>query len=268
MKTFKHEHGRPNPIIEQEEKAILLAVDRALSSTPNSQIIGRNGEVPFLEFLNRYLPPVLKAVTGHFITPGGKISPQLDVIIMDSRYPLLSQNLDGSVLVMLHSVVQVIEIKTNLTSGDVKKAWDNCCVIRDLVLRSKVFSDFGWDTVVTNVLAYRCAQRIDTIRNSFFNVDNLDDGNIDITILRYPKKDQIDECEIGGTLHFEPNHPDGVYTSGKKGGCHLILMNQYTPLSDFYYELIQNSYYSLGERNYSFDDLGRHIMDYMNWTNY
>lgn len=42
-------------------------------------------------------------------------------MILDSRYPLLAENLDGSVLVMLHSVVEAIEIKTNLTSTELKK---------------------------------------------------------------------------------------------------------------------------------------------------
>lgn len=118
---FKHNHGTNNEIIEQEEKSILLAVDRALSSSSNSQTIGRNGELPLIDFLNKYLPPTLKAVSGHFLTPNGNISPQIDVMIIDTRYPFLSVNLDGSVLAMLHSVIHTIELKTNLISSDIKK---------------------------------------------------------------------------------------------------------------------------------------------------
>jgi len=33
MKSFKHEHGTCNPILAQEEQAILLDVDRALASS-------------------------------------------------------------------------------------------------------------------------------------------------------------------------------------------------------------------------------------------
>lgn len=122
---YKHIHGTTNQIIQQEEKAILLAVDRALSSSSNSQIVGKNGELPILDFLNRYLPPTFKVASGHFITPKGNLSPQLDIMVMDSRYPLLSQNLDGSVLAMLHSIIYAIEVKTNITSSDVKKICEN-----------------------------------------------------------------------------------------------------------------------------------------------
>ena len=45
----------------------------------------------------------------------------IDVMALDSRYPLIAENLDGSVLAMLHSVIQTIEVKTNLTSTDVKQ---------------------------------------------------------------------------------------------------------------------------------------------------
>jgi len=124
MQRFKHEHGTRNPIIAQEEQAILLAVERALASSSNSPTIGRNGELPFLKFRKRYLPFTLRAVSGHFIPPSGKLSPQLDVVVFDARYPLLAENDDGSALVRLHSVIRIYEIKTNLK-------------IKGLVLRSR-----------------------------------------------------------------------------------------------------------------------------------
>ena len=96
MKSFKHVHGAKNGIIAQEEIALLSAVERALASSTNAQIIGRNGEIPFLQFLQAYLPNTLRATTGHFISPTGAVSPQLDVIVVDARYPLLSVNPDGS----------------------------------------------------------------------------------------------------------------------------------------------------------------------------
>jgi len=51
---------------------------------------------------------------------------------VDARYPLLAQNIDGSVLVMLHSVLSTIEVKTRATSADVIKALDNARIIREL----------------------------------------------------------------------------------------------------------------------------------------
>jgi len=132
MQNYKHKHGTPNPIIQQEEKAILLAVDRALCSSSNSQTIGKNEEIPLLTFLNRYLPPTLKAASGHFITPSGNISSQIDIMVLDSRYPLLAENSDGSVLAMLHSVVEAIEVKTNLSTKDVRKSWNDGVKIMEL----------------------------------------------------------------------------------------------------------------------------------------
>ena len=58
------------------------------------------------------------------MAPDGSLSPQLDVVLVDARYPLLAQNTDGSVLVMLHSVLKTIEVKTRATSSDITKALD------------------------------------------------------------------------------------------------------------------------------------------------
>ena len=168
MKNFKHEHGTPNKIIQQEEKSILLAVDKALASTSNSQIIGRNGEVPMINFLNRYLPNTLKAVSGHFITPSGKISSQIDIIIVDSRYPLLSQNEDGSVLVMLHSVLWAIEVKTNLKSSDIAKSWKDAINIIQLANEVEFYGEIGnFASINTNLIAYKCGQKLDTIEKAY-----------------------------------------------------------------------------------------------------
>jgi uncharacterized protein DUF6602 len=60
-------------------------VKHALASSPNSQTIGRNGELPFLHFLQRYLPATPRATSGHFVTPSGSISPQIDVIVADAK---------------------------------------------------------------------------------------------------------------------------------------------------------------------------------------
>ena len=168
MRKYSVNHSRPNPIIEQEEKAILLAVDRALSSSSNSQTIGRNGEIPLLDFLNRYLPSTLKATSGQFVTPNKNMSPQLDIMILDSRYPLLSQNLDNSVLAMSHSVVQIIEVKTNLISQDVEKIWQDSRTITGLLLEVPAFGAYdSFTSVSITAIAYRCARRLDTIANAY-----------------------------------------------------------------------------------------------------
>lgn len=265
MKSYKHKHGSPNPIIQQEEKAILLSVDRALSSSPNSQTIGRNGELPLLKFLNRYLPPTLRAVSGHFITPHGNLSPQIDIMIIDSRYPFLSENTDGSVLAMLHSLICAIEVKTNLSSKDIKKSWDDSLQIMELASEIDGYGGQEWGMITTKVLAYRCSQRLDTIEATYISAGKPLKASLDITILRFPERDQPKKAEIGGELHFEPPF-ENEKEIGPVDGYWPGLGASYTPLSDFYYRLVQDSYYTLGTRDFSFVEIGEHFMLYMSWA--
>lgn len=270
---YKHEHGTRNPVIEQEEKSILLAVDRALSSSSNSQTIGRNGELPLLDFLNRYLPPTFRAVSGHFMTPNGNISPQIDVMILDSRYPLLAENLDGSVLAMLHSIIQTIEVKTNLTSTDLNKISSDTKKIRSLM--NEVDNFINCDSFcapITTVLAYRIKNRLETIEQSFQKHSEPDTFHFDLTILRLS---EIKSKEVGCELHYEPistedlavlQKENGVSVSFFKGNFIFIPRATYSPLSDVYYKLVQNGYYILGERDFTFNDIGAHIMSYMSWS--
>lgn len=272
---YCHEHGTKNPVIEQEEKSILLAVDRALSSSSNSQTIGRNGELPLLNFLNRYLPPTFRAVSGHFMTPNGNISPQIDVMILDSRYPLLAENLDGSVLVMLHSIIQTIEVKTNLTSTDLNKISSDTKKIRTLMNEvDKFIGNDSFSAPITAVLAYRIKNSLETIERSFQKHCEPDAFHFDLTILRLSEKD-LKSKEVGCELHFEPNTNEGlavlqkeygVPASAFKGNFLFGTRASYTPLSDVYYSLVQNGYYMLGERDFSFNDIGAHIMSYMSWS--
>lgn len=266
MRSFKHEHGTPNKIIQQEEKSILLAVDRALASTPNSQIICRNGEIPMINFLNRYLSNTLRAVTGHFITPFGKISSQVDIIIVDSRYPLLSQNEDGSVLVMLHSVLWAIEVKINLKSSDIAKSWNDAINIMKLATEVEFYGDNeSFASIRTNLIAYKCGQKLDTIEKTYEKNAKPLLAGLDIYILRFPKNEMPENMEIGGMLHMEPPFEDEE-KYGPFDGYWSCFGAKHTPLSDFYYSLIQDCYYTLGTRDFSFIDIGVHVMKYMSWS--
>ncbi len=272
---YSHKHGTKNPVIEQEEKSILLAVDRALSSSSNSQTIGRNGELPLLAFLNRYLPPTFRAVSGHFITPNGTISPQIDVMIIDSRYPLLAENLDGSVLAMLHSVIQTTEVKTNLTSADIKKISSDTKKIRILMNEVDIFNGCeSFSAPITHAFAYRIKNKLETIEQSFQEHCEPDIFHFDLTILRLLESN-LKSKEIGCQLHYEPLTTEGmnelkdehdVPISNFKGEFLFGTSASYTPLSDIYYSLVQNGYYMLGDRNFTFNDIGEHVMSYMNWS--
>lgn len=258
----------------QEEKSILLAVERTKSSSNNSQTLGRNGEIPLIDFLNRCLPTTLKAVSGHFITSNNELSPQIDVMVLDSRYPLLSQNLDGSVLAMAHSVVDTIEVKTNLATKDIKKISSDAQKIMGLLSKDSVLGDFPkWGTISTSAIAYNCAQRLETLEKTFIESSKPKEAGIDITILRYPDKDLETRSGIGGMFHFEqiddPNIAlieENKRNKYLKDGSFFMSIASHTPLSDFYYNLVQNAYYTLGTRDFTLQDIGNHFNDYMTWA--
>lgn len=266
MKNYKHHHGSPNPIMAQEEAAILLSVERALASSTNSQTVGRNGELPFISFLQRYLPTTLRAVSGHFITPNGDLSPQLDVIVIDARYPLLSENSDGSALVMLNSVVHVYELKTNLTSRDIKKSIENAIKITALTKQIKEFSPGEWGAPQITLLGYRTEQRHSSIESTFFQHSRPELAPMDAVILRCHPSDSAANGWLGGTLHLEPPFDSEGGKGQRADGYFPMFIRSHTPLSDIYYSLVQNAYYTLGERDYSFIDIGAHLNEYMNWA--
>jgi hypothetical protein len=267
MKTYKHFHGTPNQIMAQEESSILLCVERALVSSSNSQTIGRNGELPFISFLQRYLPTTLRAVSGHFITPNGDISPQLDAIVFDARYPLLSENIDGSALLMLNSVVHIYELKTNLTTRDIRKSIENSKKIMALIQQVKEFErPDGWGAPRQTLLAYRTEQRLETLESAFFGASSPEVSPMDGVVLRCLSSDAAIIGGVGGTLHLEPPFPEENGRGPRPDGYFPVFIPSHTPLSDLYYALVQNAYYTLGERDYSFHDIGSHFNDYMSWA--
>ncbi len=253
-RTWKHQFGTPNVIIQSEEKSILASVDKALNSSKNSQIVGSNGEIPLRSFFSRYLPVALRAVSGHFITPRGVLSPQLDIIIMDSRYPLLSENSDGSVLTPLHSVLWVLECKTRITTADAARLWRNANVIGGLASEVPGYQR----SVKSSALAYRSRERAGTLAKNFFKSGTPEKGYVDLYLLRLRDQD------IGAFFHFEGGFPSRDGTS--RGKYRPFAIRLFTPLSDLYYRIIQESYYSLDDRGYSFKDIGEHLIEYMSWS--
>lgn len=263
VRVRKHRHGIPNPIIQAEEESILAAVDKALASSTNSQTIGASGEIALKGFFNRYLPVTLHAASGHFLTPSGKVSPQLDIMVLDSRYPLLSENSDGSMLAMLHSVVGIIECKTNITTAAVKKLWVNASTISALASEVEGYAEREWGSLFQFGFAYRSQRRLDTLADRFFSSGTPDKGFVDLFLLRLPEKDQDRQEKVGAFLHFEASSEKAT---GQVDEYIPTLMRMFTPLSDLYYMVVQDSYYTLGARDFSLSDIGNHVMGYLSWS--
>ncbi len=248
----RQHHGHINPIFALEESSALAAVDKAYQSSSNSQILGRNGEATICSFLNRYLPISFRAVTGHFVTPSGMLSPELDVMIIDSRYPLLAENEDGSVLTMLHSVVATIEVKLTLVKKEILKIRKNAGIVAKL--QTEAFPNREeWGGILQMAIAYRSGVRLDTVSRHFFDGYSRYDPAGSIYILRVHDHDQItDEVPLGANVWLE-------------AGETPVTITTLAPLSDFYYSLVQDGFYTLAARDFDFSDLGEHPMLYMNW---
>lgn len=264
QRIIKQEHGKPNPIMVSEERTLLALVDKALESSSNPQSIGRNGEIPIRDFFNRYLPYTLRAATGHFVPPSGKLSPQIDIMILDSRYPLLAENADGSVLAMLHSVIQTIEIKTRITPKDIEKSWIDASTIMKLASEVDEYGSDSWCSVHTSALAYRSSYLLDTLEDKYIEFGKPEKAGLDIYIMRLAEKDQMNSKEIGAELHFEPDFESDE--SEKVIGFVPTCRASFTILADLYYHLVQSSYYTLASRDFSFADIGEHFMQYMAWA--
>lgn len=246
-------------IFKEEERAILLSVDKAKASSNNSQVIGRNGELPFIVFLNNYLPPTLKAVSGHFVIPSGDQSPQVDCMILDARFPLLGYNSDNSVLAMGHSVLWIIELKTNATKRDIQSTTKAFAKIGTLLRDIWKDADYEWKIPKLELLSYRIATSLDSITYACFEFCNPSLDYFDIRILRYD-----DLKESGVLIHFEPllgSEPfDGEII---KDDHSLIEMYNEVPLSDMYYDLIQGAYNLLHAREYTYRSIGKIIGNYL-----
>ena len=270
-RNVKHQHGTVNPIMQKEEEIMIATVDKALAASGNAQIIGRNGELPLIQFFNRHLPYTIRAHTGHFVSPEGTLSPQLDVVLVDARYPLLAQNTDGSVLVILHSVLKTIEVKTRATSADVSKALDNARIIHQLGSQIELKGEDGEENkfwIETDLFCYRLRHRLETIYKKYAEAESPENNPLDTYVLRVSNADCPAGVVVGAMLHFEPPFPEdqgtefeGMWTPG----CSL----QHNPLCDLYYRTMQNAYYfGLAARDFSFGDIGSHFNEYMSWSTY
>ena len=266
MRSFrKQKHGESNPIFAEEELRILSTKEQALACG-NPQVIGRNGEAPLVEFLRRYLPSTYRVETGFFVTPAGHLSPQIDILILDSRYPLLSHNKDGSVIAMLHSVVHAIEVKTTATKREANAVLDAAQKIYDLSLEVFPGDDFG--ALGLAAIAYATSVRLSTLERHFFDTSR-NIRQCDLTLLRVnPRELPSQPSGLGAEFHWEPcSDESAADPSPRKDIDQWIETTRFThaPLSDLYYRLVQNGYYALDARNFSFGDIGAQMMDYMSW---
>ncbi len=235
---------------------MLATVDKA-AACGNPQILGRSGELPLLDFFNRYLPLNIRAVTGFFLSPRGQLSPQVDILIIDSRYPLLAHNSDGTVIAPLHSVLQAIEVKVSASKREIANILHNAELISNI--SSQVFGRQTFTAVRTQAIAYKAKTRMSSLSEHFFVGSHRE---TDITVLRVlPRDNAAFPRALGAEWHWEPSG-----TSRRKAGAWIETVRPtLAPLSDIYYQLVQNAYYTLSARDFTMHDLGVQMNDYLAW---
>jgi len=256
----KHPFAAPNPIIVEEENGMLASLARASRSSPNAQVLGRNGEIPLRDFFDRYLPYTLRAATGHVVSPTGSVSPQLDVMILDARYPLLAQNSDGSVLAMLHALVWAIEVKTSLRSRDMRQLWRTASMLASLSEEIDGYAEHS-SGVRSAGFAYHLGQALKATINSYHQALSAHKCQLSLTVLRLPERDQPHERILG--VEFAVGYLVGA-TQPRTSTTRL----SQTPLSDLYYDVVRWGYHALHRRSWTAGDISEQIRKYMNSTSY
>ena len=122
---------------------------------------------------------------GHFVAPDGEMSPEIDVMLVDPQYPYLSQNENGSVVAMMHSVLSTIEVKLNLKGKEIKKIRKDTSTIQRF--SNKVFPGGSWSKIFQYGIAYKTGFRLETVEKNFFVGYEENPPYTDLYILRLRK---------------------------------------------------------------------------------
>lgn len=99
-------------------------------------LLGHNGTVgqarEFLlkNVLSRILPSTVHIGSGRVIDSFGGESKQIDVVVYDPRFPMLSS--EGAALYFVEGVLATIEVKSTINSAKLTEALDNCRSVLEL----------------------------------------------------------------------------------------------------------------------------------------
>jgi|SRR3989344_4201160 len=238
-----------NPTMLQEEIALISFVNKSIGSSRNSAIIGQNGEIPLRNFLKRHLPNIFIVESGHFTDGHGNISPQVDILLLDSRFPVLARNSDGSVLAMGESVIACISIKSKIVKRDIDELieWS-----KKIGFFSNKIYPSGWKEISLRGIGYVAGNYSEKIVDNFFEASKKM-RKIDLMILRKIDKEQLLKKQpIGFYMWWEILKLEMIHPT-----C--------SPLSDFLYDLMQNAYEILDSRKIKFVDIHNALHNYFKW---
>ena len=114
-------------ITSEMESEYLRIRSRALEDPGTA---GDQGEENWAEILREWLPPTNRIVTkGRILSPDGRTSPQVDVLVLKDVYP---DRLLNKKLYLSAGVAAAFECKTTLTAKHIEEAAETCAKVKDL----------------------------------------------------------------------------------------------------------------------------------------
>src|SRR5262249_41296426 len=114
-------HTIPVSVMLQEEKVIIAEAEKAVFAAANPKIFGANGEKVLLGFLRKSVPSCFRLTSGHAMGADGTKSPEIDLMLVDSRFAPLSINEGDTTLEMMEAVLSVISVKKQLDKGEIEE---------------------------------------------------------------------------------------------------------------------------------------------------
>jgi hypothetical protein len=90
--------------------------------------VGSGREFLTKRVLRSFLPPTVHYGSGIIIDREGSKSKQIDIVLYDSRFPLLEIQ-EGMGLYFVEGVIATIEVKSKLTQAKLQDALDNCASV-------------------------------------------------------------------------------------------------------------------------------------------
>lgn len=246
--------GIVNERFSAEQKVMLAEIEK--SEGGNNSSLGDNGETLLIGFLNRYLPPQFRAYKGHYRKISGHLSREIDVMILDSRFPILNETSNGVVHAMQHALLATVEVKRTLGKEQILTIRkDIATLVADRAEKPELTMDDGdlWTEPSTMVFSFRSEATLKTLARHFFQEPV---AWCDMFIVEHGFECGGEPKDMGAMIRVE----------GEEDRYEGMVCRVRTPLSDFYYMLVEHAFAVLAARDLSDHAMRDVISSYYSWS--
>jgi hypothetical protein len=177
-------------------------------------------------------------------------------MILDARFPFLSEIHEGSVKAMRHAVLCTVEVKRTIVSRDITSIRRDVLNLQEefdaIRSRHREYKHAYWSTPRSLAFGFNTGTRLKTLAKHFF-VRPV--AWTDMFVMTHDFRGQKPELGKGGIIRPEGTTHDHCGT----------LFRTADPLSDFYAMLITHSFEILAERNVPDSMVPSIIRSYYGW---